>query len=77
MAEKVATFEDNLRRLEDVVGKLEQGELPLDEAIKLYQEGMRLSKACAERLAAVETEIKKLVVESNSIKIESLESPDA
>ncbi len=77
MAEKVATFEDNLRRLEDVVGKLEQGELPLDEAIKLYQEGMRLSKLCAERLATVESEIKKLVVENNNIKLESLENPDA
>ncbi len=77
MAEKVATFEDNLRRLEDVVGKLEQGELPLDEAIKLYQEGMRLSKLCAERLATVEAEIKKLVVENNNIKLESLENPDA
>ncbi len=77
MAEKVATFEDNLRRLEDVVGKLEQGELPLDEAIKLYQEGMRLSKLCAERLATVEAEIKKLVVENNNVKLESLENPDA
>lgn len=77
MAEKVATFEDNLRRLEDVVGKLEQGELPLDDAIKLYQEGMRLSRLCAERLATVEAEIKKLVVENNNIKLESLETPDA
>lgn len=77
MAEKVATFEDNLRQLEDVVGRLEQGELPLDDAIKLYQEGMRLSKLCAERLATVEAEIKKLVVENNNIKLESLETPDA
>ncbi len=77
MAEKTATFEDNLRRLEDVVGKLEQGELPLDDAIKLYQEGMRLSKLCAERLASVEAEIKKLVVENNNVKLETLENPDA
>lgn len=77
MAEKNATFEDNLRRLEDVVGKLEQGELPLDDAIKLYQEGMRLSKLCAERLASVEAEIKKLVVENNNVKLETLENPDA
>lgn len=77
MADKEAKFEDNLRRLEEVVGKLEQGELPLDEAIKLYQEGMRLSKLCAERLAAVETEIKKLVVENNNPKLESLGSLDA
>lgn len=77
MAEKTATFEDNLRRLEDVVGKLEQGELPLDDAIKLYQEGMRLSKLCAERLASVEAVIKKLVVENNNVKLETLENPDA
>ncbi|MBK7090277.1 MAG: exodeoxyribonuclease VII small subunit [bacterium] len=77
MAEKNATFEDNLRRLEDVVGKLEQGELPLDDAIKLYQEGMRLSKLCAERLASVEAEIKKLVVENDNVKLETLENPDA
>ena len=77
MAEKTATFEDNLRRLEDVVGKLEQGELPLDDAIKLYQEGMRLSRLCAERLASVEAEIKKLVVENNNVKLETLENPEA
>lgn len=77
MAEKNATFEDNLRRLEDVVGKLEQGELPLDDAVKLYQEGMRLSKLCAERLASVEAEIKKLVVENNNVKLETLANPDA
>lgn len=77
MAENVATFEDNLRRLEEVVGKLEQGELPLDEAIKLYQEGMRLSKSCSERLAAVESEIKKLVIENNNVRIESLGDADA
>jgi exodeoxyribonuclease VII small subunit len=77
VANKEATFEDNLRRLEEVVGKLEQGELPLDEAIKLYQEGMRLSKICSERLTAVETEIKKLVVENDNIKLESLGSLDA
>ncbi len=77
MAGKEATFEDNLRRLEEVVGKLEQGDLPLDDAIKLYQEGMRLSKLCSERLGAVESEIKKLVVENNQAKLEAFGSPDA
>ena len=77
MATNEATFEDILRRLEEVVGRLEQGDLPLDDAIKLYQEGMRLSKACSERLVAVETEIKKLVVENNNIKLESLGNLDA
>ncbi|MGB5107603.1 MAG: exodeoxyribonuclease VII small subunit [Candidatus Zixiibacteriota bacterium] len=77
MAGKEATFEDNLRRLEEVVGKLEQGDLPLDDAIKLYSEGMRLSKLCSERLSAVESEIKKLVMENSQAKLEALGSPDA
>ena len=77
MAGKEATFEDNLRRLEEVVSKLEQGDLPLDDAIKLYQEGMRLSKLCSERLGAVESEIKKLVVENNQAKLEAFGSPNA
>lgn len=77
MAEKEVSFEDNLRRLEDIVGKLEQGDLPLEEAIKLYQEGMRLSKLCSEKLSCVETEIKKLVVENSQAKLEAFGSADA
>lgn len=77
MAGKEATFEDNLRRLEEVVGKLEQGDLALDDAIKLYEEGMRLSKLCSERLGSVESEIKRLVVENNQAKLEAFGSSDA
>ncbi len=77
MSEKVANFEDNLRRLEEVVGKLEQGDLPLEEAIALFQEGMRLSKLCGERLTAVETEIKKLVAQNEQFKLESFGGTDA
>jgi exodeoxyribonuclease VII small subunit len=75
LPEKQDTFEKNLRQLEDVVTKLEQGELPLDEAMKLFQEGMRLSKLCSERLATVETEIKKLVAEGDKFKLETF-APD-
>lgn len=53
-------FEDALRRLEAIVESLEQGNVSLDEAVGLYEEGIQLSKECAERLRASELKIKKL-----------------
>ena len=54
------SFEDSLNRLEKIVESLEQGQVPLDDALKLYEEGIQLSKACAEKLKAAELRIKKL-----------------
>lgn len=54
------TFEEALRRLEEIVDALEQGTVPLDKALALYQEGAVLSKECAERLKAAEQRIMKL-----------------
>lgn len=54
------SFEDSLNRLEKIVESLEQGQVPLDEALNLYEEGIQLSKACAEKLKAAEIRIKKL-----------------
>jgi len=54
------SFEDDLRRLEQIVQSLEEGSVPLDKAVDLYDEGLTLSRACAERLRATELRIKKL-----------------
>ena len=75
MPEKQDTFEKDLKQLEDVVARLEQGDLPLDEAMKLFQDGMRLSKLCSQRLSTVEQEIKKLVAEGDKLRLETFE-PD-
>lgn len=55
------SFEDSLRRLEEIVSRLEQGEIPLDESIKMYEEGLALSKACIDRLTQAELKVKRLV----------------
>lgn len=57
---KHRTFEESLRRLEEIVDALEQGTVPLDQALELYQEGATLSKECAERLKAAEQRVMKL-----------------
>jgi exodeoxyribonuclease VII small subunit len=54
------TLESDLSRLEKIVEALEAGSVPLDDAVSLYEEGIALSRACADRLRATELRIKKL-----------------
>ncbi len=54
------TFEQSIRRLEQIVEDLEQGDVPLDDALKMYEEGIVLSKACVEKLTQSEFRLKKL-----------------
>ena len=57
-------FEQSLERLEVIVEKLESGELTLDESLKLFKEGVELSKYCSSKLSAVQQEVKKVVVDN-------------
>lgn len=57
----MATFEENCKQLETIVAQLERGELPLDDSIKLFEEGMRLSAACKEQLEAAEGKVQMLM----------------
>ena len=54
------TFEDALHRLEEIVAKLESGEVPLEESMRLYEEGINLAKSCAEKLTQAELTLKRL-----------------
>ena len=55
------SFEQNLKNLEKIVEKLEEGSVSLDEAIRLFQKGRALSKACEGRLKEIELKIRELV----------------
>lgn len=54
------SFEDILRKLEENVAGLESGDLPLEEALKLFEEGIKLSKVLTKRLTEAEESVKKL-----------------
>ncbi len=54
------SFEAALKRLEEIVRKLESGEASLDDAIKLYEEGDRLKQQCEARLAAAQARIEQI-----------------
>ena len=54
------SLESSLKRLEEIVETLERGDASLDDAVILYEEGVQISKQCAEKLKAAELKIKKL-----------------
>ncbi|HUL43328.1 MAG TPA: exodeoxyribonuclease VII small subunit [Bacteroidota bacterium] len=58
--ESHGSFEQALKRLEDIVDQLESGTVPLDEVLKIYEEGVNLSKRCLAELSQAELRIKKM-----------------
>ena len=60
-------FEDLLGRLEQIVGEMENAEMPLEKLLSGYEEGMRLVKACGDRLADAEQKVEIL---SRSVSVE-------
>ena len=63
MAEK--KFEEAMKRLEDIVQSLESGDLPLEESLKIFEEGMKLISFCSKRLEEAEQKVTMLVKESD------------
>ncbi|WP_051979105.1 exodeoxyribonuclease VII small subunit [Edaphobacter aggregans] len=57
----MADFEQRMTELEAVVERLEQGELPLDEAVRLFEQGMNLSESCKKELNEAEGRIQVLI----------------
>ena len=62
MAKKVS-FEEALGRLNEIVKRLEGGDVPLEESMKLYEEGMRLGNLCRQILNEAESCMKRLTKE--------------
>ena len=54
-------FEKKLSRLETIVQKMEKGELELEESLKLFEEGVKLSRECHTQLNEAEVKVKKLI----------------
>lgn len=59
-------FEDRLERLEQIVARLEDDSVGLEEALELFEDGMRLAQACRERLAEVEQRVARLLEEAGA-----------
>lgn len=68
-------FEDAMNQLEDIVSQLERGDVPLEKAIDLFQQGMRLSQICGQKLAQVERKIEMIVEEDGAVEKQPFQPP--
>jgi exodeoxyribonuclease VII small subunit len=64
---KTQTFEEALKRLEEIVGELEKGEVPLDNTLTLFEEGVRLSRFCRGKLDEAGKKIDILLKEEGGV----------
>ena len=62
------TFESGLQQLENIVKEMETGELPLERAITLFEQGMKLSEACRKQLEEAETRVEILTRRAGEIQ---------
>jgi exodeoxyribonuclease VII small subunit len=69
-------FEDCLARLEKIVHELEQGDLPLEKALSLFEEGMQLSGSCRKELDAAEGKIEILMKQNGRMQAEAFAAPE-
>ena len=57
----MATFEESLKKQDEIVGALESGNLPLEDSIKLFEEGVKLSAVCKQELETAEGKVQILM----------------
>ena len=67
------TFEQSLAELEDIVAKLESGDLPLEESLAIFEKGIKLSRECRERLTNAERRIEILMREGSGFVAQDLD----
>ncbi len=71
MGKPVKSFETALRRLEEIVETLENGELSLEESISIFEEGVGLTRTCSKQLEEAEQKVSTLLAEAEGTEAEA------
>jgi exodeoxyribonuclease VII small subunit len=74
---KAVDFEQSLAALEALVIRMEKGDLSLEESLKAFEDGIRLTRECQSRLAAAEQQVQVLMEEQGELRLESFDSPES
>ncbi len=70
-------LEDALEKLENIVKEMEAGKLPLDAALKSFEEGIRLIRFCSARLDETERRVEQILAKDNAVQTKSFQDEDA
>lgn len=73
MTTKALKFEDALQQLEGLVSKLERGDMPLDEAMSAFENGVEMVKFCQKKLTEAEAKVEKILADGDKVKTETIE----
>jgi exodeoxyribonuclease VII small subunit len=68
-----APFEATLAQLEELVARLESGELPLDEALRTFEQGVRMTRECQSALTAAQQKVQQLIQRGEHAVVEDFE----
>ena len=69
-------FEDALDKLENIVREMEAGEMPLDSALKSFEEGVRLIRFCSAKLEDTQRRVEQLLEKENSLQTKNFQDED-
>ena len=70
MNQQNKTFEESMQRLEQIVRAMERGDVPLEESLKLFQEGTELVRSCNQLLENAQLQVKKIATAPNGTPVE-------
>jgi exodeoxyribonuclease VII small subunit len=70
-------FEDALEKLEDIVRKMETGDMPLDETLKSFEEGIKLIRFCSSKLEETERRVETLLEKENSLQVKRFKEEES
>lgn len=72
---KTVDFEESLKALEDLVVRMEQGDMTLEQSLEAFQKGIALTRECQNRLTEAEQQVNLLIEENDQFRLEAFE-PD-
>ena len=76
MSRKSVTFEESMTRLDEIVKALEAGDVPLEESMKLFEEGTKLAAKCSALLDTAELKVSKLMAGPDDTPVEEVVTDD-
>ena len=74
MAPPAPSFEASLTQLEGLVTRLESGDLPLEEALRTFEQGVRLTRECQSALAAAQQRVQQLLKRGDAVTVEDFDA---
>ncbi len=69
-SQKKLSFEASIKKIEEIVESLEQGEIPLEKSLKLFEEGIKQIRSCQQELSTAQLTVEKLIKKENNLSTE-------